>query len=67
MRQMDNELKEEKRIIVPRKAVSNSGVSSFREKRQRNREVKISIGKTPPVWEIQFTRLIDGSYQITRM
>jgi len=68
MRQMDNELKEEKRIIVPRKAVSELRrfLPSGEEEGKETGEVKISIGEKHllfGVGKIQFlTRLIDGSY-----
>jgi DNA polymerase-3 subunit beta len=68
MRQMDNELKEEKKIIVPRKAVSELRrfLPSGEEEGKETGKVKISIGDKHllfGVGKIQFlTRLIDGSY-----
>jgi DNA polymerase III subunit beta len=67
IKQMDSEVKEEKRIIVPRKAVSELRrfLTSAGEG-DETKNVKISIGEKHllfSVGTIQFlTRLIDGSY-----
>lgn len=74
MRQMDGEVKEEKRIIVPRKAVSElrrflpvakvGGLTA--EKDKEAEKVKISMGEKHllfSVGNVQFlTRLIEGTY-----
>ena len=66
IRQMDSEVKEEKRIIIPRKAVSELRRFLTSSDDKETSEVKISIGEKHllfSVAKIQFlTRLIDGSY-----
>jgi len=66
LRQIDNELKEEKRIIVPRKAVSELRRFLPSDGDEETKKVKISVGDKHllfSVGKIQFlTRLIEGSY-----
>ena len=67
IRPMDDEVKEEKKIIVPRKAVSElRRFLSISHDDKETKKVKISIGDKHLLFsvdEIQFlTRLIDGSY-----
>jgi len=68
IRPIETELKEEKRFIVPRKAVSELRrfLSTKPEDNDKNGKVKMSIGEKHVLFgvgEIQFlTRLIDGAY-----
>jgi DNA polymerase III subunit beta len=68
IRPIETELKEEKRLIVPRKAVSELRrfLSSKAEGNNGNDKVKMSIGEKHVLFgvgNIQFlTRLIDGAY-----
>jgi DNA polymerase-3 subunit beta len=66
IRQMNSEVKEEKKIIVPRKAVSELRRFLTSSGNTETNEVKISIGEKHLLFsvdKIQFlTRLIDGSY-----
>lgn len=68
IRPIETELKEEKRLIVPRKAVSELRrfLSTKPEDNDENGKVKMSIGEKHVLFvvgKIQFlTRLIDGAY-----
>ena len=68
IRPIETELKEEKRLIVPRKAVSELRrfLSTKPENNGENGKIKMSIGEKHVLFgvgEIQFlTRLIDGAY-----
>ena len=68
IRQIETEIKEEKRMIVPRKAVSELRrfLSTKPEDNDENGKVKMSIGEKHLLFgveKIQFlTRLIDGTY-----
>lgn len=67
MRQMDSEVGGEKRIIVPRKAVSElRRFLSISDRDEETKKVKISIGEKHTLFSagnVQFlTRLIEGSY-----
>jgi len=68
IRPIETELKEEKRLIVPRKAVSELRrfLSPKTEENKENGKVQISIGEKHVLFgveRIQFlTRLIDGAY-----
>jgi len=67
MRQMESEVKEDKKLIVPRKAVSELrrflGASDEEKEKQK---VRISIGDKHLLFSVEkiefLTRLIDGSY-----
>ena len=67
MRQMESEVKEDKKLIVPRKAVSELrrflGVSDEEKEKQK---VRISIGDKHLLFSVEkiefLTRLIDGTY-----
>jgi DNA polymerase III subunit beta len=67
MRQIDSEVKEDKKLIVPRKAVSELrrflGASDEEKEKQK---VRISIGDKHLLFSVEkiefLTRLIDGSY-----
>ena len=67
MRQMESEVKEDKKLIVPRKAVSElRRFLSASDEEKEKQKVRISIGDKHLLFSVEkiefLTRLIDGSY-----